>query len=72
MLLTVTVFLSRAFQAELSQPGFRTERILLTNFEPRLARYDAHADRGVLHAPQGAGARASRRHLRRHDVRDAV
>jgi predicted permease len=41
MLLTVTVFLSRAFRAELSQPGFRTERILLTNFEPRLARYDA-------------------------------
>ena len=40
MLLTVTVFLSRAFRAELSQPGFRTERILLTNFEPRLARYD--------------------------------
>jgi predicted permease len=41
MLLTVTVFLHRAFQAELSEPGFRTERILLANFEPRLARYDA-------------------------------
>ncbi len=41
MLLTVTVFLSRAFQAELSQPGFRTDHILLSTFEPRLARYDA-------------------------------
>jgi predicted permease len=41
MLLTVTVFLHRAFQAQLRQPGFRTERILLANFEPRLARYDA-------------------------------
>ncbi len=40
ILLTVTVFLSRAFQAELSQPGFRTARILLSNFEPGLARYD--------------------------------
>jgi predicted permease len=41
MLLTVTVFLHRAFQAELARPGFRTERILLAGFEPRLARYDA-------------------------------
>jgi len=40
MLITVTVFLSRAFQAELSEPGFRTERILLSSFEPSLARYD--------------------------------
>jgi putative ABC transport system permease protein len=41
MMLTVTVFLTRAFQAELARPGFRTERILLTGFEPRLASYDA-------------------------------
>jgi predicted permease len=41
MMLTVTVFLTRAFQAELSRPGFRTEQILLAGFEPRLARYDA-------------------------------
>jgi macrolide transport system ATP-binding/permease protein len=41
MLLTVTVYLGRAFQAELSQPGFRTERILLSSFDPRLAGYDA-------------------------------
>jgi macrolide transport system ATP-binding/permease protein len=41
MLLTVTVFLFRAFQAELARPGFRTERILLAGFEPRLARYDS-------------------------------
>jgi len=41
MLLTVAVFLSRAFQAELGQPGFRTARIILSSFEPRLARYDA-------------------------------
>ena len=41
MLLTVTVFLSRAFEAELGRPGFRTGRMLLATFEPRLARYDA-------------------------------
>ena len=41
MLLTVTVYLGRAFQAELSQPGFRTERMLLSSFDPRLAGYNA-------------------------------
>ncbi len=41
MLLTVTVYLGRAFQAELGQPGFRTERMLLSSFDPRLAGYDA-------------------------------
>ena len=40
MLLTVTVFLSRAFEAELSRPGFRTDRMLLASFQPRLAGYD--------------------------------
>jgi predicted permease len=40
ILLTVTVFLHRAFQAELDRPGFRTERILLAGFDPALARYD--------------------------------
>jgi len=39
MLITVTVFLSRAFETELSKPGFRTDRMLLSNFEPGLARY---------------------------------
>jgi predicted permease len=41
VLLTVTVYLGRAFRAELSEPGFRTERMLLSNFDPRLAGYDA-------------------------------
>jgi predicted permease len=41
MLLTVTVYLGRAFRAELSAPGFRTERMLLSSFEPRSAGYDA-------------------------------
>jgi predicted permease len=41
MLLTVTVFLFRAFEAELGRPGFRTEQMLLASFEPSLARYDA-------------------------------
>ena len=40
MLLTVTVFLSRAFEAELSRPGFRTDHMLLSSFQPRLAGYD--------------------------------
>jgi macrolide transport system ATP-binding/permease protein len=40
ILLTVSVFLGRAFQEELRQPGFRTTRLLLSNYEPRLARYD--------------------------------
>ena len=40
MLLTVTVFLGRAFQTELGQPGFRTDHILLSSFEPRMASYD--------------------------------
>jgi len=40
ILLAVTVFLSRAFEGELREPGFRTTRMLLSNYEPRLARYD--------------------------------
>ncbi|HEY1306442.1 MAG TPA: ABC transporter permease [Vicinamibacterales bacterium] len=40
MMLTAAVSLSRAAAAELSQPGFRTERILLAGFEPMLARYN--------------------------------
>jgi predicted permease len=40
MMLTVTVFMTRAFQGELDRPGFRTERILLASFTPTLARYD--------------------------------
>lgn len=40
ILVTVTVFLGRAFRAELEAPGFRTERMLLAGFEPSLARYD--------------------------------
>jgi macrolide transport system ATP-binding/permease protein len=41
VLLTVTVYLGRAFRAELGAPGFRTERMLLSSFDPRLAGYDA-------------------------------
>jgi predicted permease len=41
ILLTVTVVLARAFEQELKQPGFRTNRMLLSSYEPRLARYDA-------------------------------
>ena len=41
VLLTVTVYLGRAFRAELSEPGFRTEGMLLASFDPRLAGYDA-------------------------------
>jgi macrolide transport system ATP-binding/permease protein len=40
ILLTVTVFLARGFEQELREPGFRTARLLLSNYEPRLARYD--------------------------------
>ena len=45
ILLTVTVFLARSFEDELRRPGFRTTRILLSNYEPRLARYDASQTR---------------------------
>jgi predicted permease len=42
VLLTVSVFLYRAFEAEFGRgPGFRTEHMVLMNTEPRLARYDA-------------------------------
>jgi predicted permease len=40
ILIAVTIFLARAFQQELQQPGFRTTRMLLSNYEPRLAGYD--------------------------------
>lgn len=40
VLLTWTAILSRAFTAELGRPGFRTERLLLTSFEPGLTAYD--------------------------------
>ena len=39
--LTVSVFLYRAFHAELGKgPGFRTDRLLLMTFDPGLVRYD--------------------------------
>jgi predicted permease len=41
ILLAVTVLLQRAFQDELRTPGFRTTRMLLSSFEPRLAGYDS-------------------------------
>jgi len=45
VVLTVTVSLFRAFQTEVSQPGFRTERMVLSTFDPELARYSgAQAD----------------------------
>jgi predicted permease len=40
ILLAVTVFLSRAFERELREPGFRTTKMLLSNYEPRQAGYD--------------------------------
>jgi len=45
VVLTVTVSLFRAFQIEVSRPGFRTERMVLSTFDPQLARYsDDQAD----------------------------
>ena len=41
VLLTVSVFLYRAFQAELGRgPGYRTDHILMMAFDPGLAQYD--------------------------------
>ena len=37
---TFAVSVSRTFEAELRQPGFRTDGLLLSSFEPRMARYD--------------------------------
>jgi predicted permease len=41
VLLTVTVFMYRTFQAELDRgPGFRTNGLIFASFDPGLARYD--------------------------------
>jgi predicted permease len=40
VVVTVTISLYRAFQVELSRPGFRTERMLLSTFDPQLVPYD--------------------------------
>ena len=40
IMVTFAVSVSRAFEAELQRPGFRTDGLLLSRFEPRLARYD--------------------------------
>jgi predicted permease len=40
ILLAVTIFLGRAFERDLREPGFRTTKMLLSNYEPRQARYD--------------------------------
>ena len=47
VLVTVAVFLFRAYQSEYGRgPGFRTDHVLLMSFEPDLAGYDAaRADR---------------------------
>jgi predicted permease len=47
VLVTIAVFLFRAYQIEYGRgPGFRTDHILLTSFEPDLAGYDSpRADR---------------------------
>ena len=37
---TFAVSVSRAFEAELRRPGFRTDGLLLSRFAPRMARYD--------------------------------
>jgi macrolide transport system ATP-binding/permease protein len=46
MLVTVTIFMYRAFDSRLSQgPGFRTEGLIFASFDPSLARYsDARAE----------------------------
>ena len=46
ILVTVTIFMYRAFQSRLTQgPGFRTEGIIFASFDPALARYsDARAE----------------------------
>jgi putative ABC transport system permease protein len=46
MLVTVTIFMYRAFNSRLLQgPGFRTEGLIFASFDPVLARYnDARAD----------------------------
>jgi len=38
--LTIGVFLYRTFATEFGRPGFRTDRMLLVNFDPSLAMYD--------------------------------
>jgi macrolide transport system ATP-binding/permease protein len=41
MLVTVTLFIYRAFESRLTQgPGFRTEGLIFASFDPALARYD--------------------------------
>jgi predicted permease len=41
MLVTVTIFMYRAFNSRLTQgPGFRTEGLIFASFDPMLARYD--------------------------------
>lgn len=41
MLVTVTIFMYRAFSSRLTQgPGFRTEGLIFASFDPALARYD--------------------------------
>ena len=37
---TVAVSISRTFEAGLRRPGFRTDGLLLSRFDPRMARYD--------------------------------
>ncbi|HKH71911.1 MAG TPA: ABC transporter permease [Vicinamibacterales bacterium] len=46
MLVTVTIFMYRAFNSRLTQgPGFRTEGLIFASFDPSLARYsDARAE----------------------------
>jgi putative ABC transport system permease protein len=46
MLVTVTIFMYRAFDSRLTQgPGFRTEGLIFASFDPMLARYnDARAE----------------------------
>jgi predicted permease len=46
MLVTVTIFMYRAFASRLTQgPGFRTEGLIFASFDPALARYtDARAE----------------------------
>jgi predicted permease len=58
VLLTVAVFLFRAYQTEYGRgPGFRTDHVLLMSFQPDLAGYDeARSDRFYDQLKDRAGA----------------
>jgi putative ABC transport system permease protein len=51
VLLTISVFLYRVFAAELDEgPGYRTDHLLMSTFDPTLARYDDARTAGFYRA----------------------